>query len=615
MRRRALSRFVRVVAGFGAWLAICILGGWGLAERGWAREPAELVRHAVVVGANLGGGTLDPLRYAERDAESFAQVLTELGGFSPEHVTVLYQPDIDTLRRALAHHAALSSEVDQDLFVFYYSGHADGHGLRLDTESFWFDALKHDIRLVDSTARVGILDACRAGAITRLKGARVAPSLFAGTDQLAARGEVWMTATSADELAQESEVLRGGYFSHYLLSGLRGAAAGRDGLVEVQQLYAYTREKVVARSAEAGGVQRPTFDFNLVGERGIALTDVRRADAALTLTADRPGHVSIVRLADRVQLAEVDVPVDRDMRIALPPSRYAVRLRDADGLHESTVTLVRGVDVQARGWRSVVSEEAYFRGGQSSAARSFQDRMVAFQNASEGLIVGVPWDQNPVIAGSLSTVIPGGGQVYNRQPFRGMAYFLGTASLLGASSFVQPSTGASPPVRRGLIAAGIGLWGASVADAVYGVHRAESERPRIGPAVGLSMGFSAYGPRHLGLMAEYTPVENLTFGLDRTGAAWIGGRSWDVHIGSRMIGALEYERFRPGIFASFGARLGQAEIGRALELRGVFGAGALVRYYVVPRYFLEVDGRWERDGRTDGLVLGLGLGVPLGRAR
>ena len=50
------------------------------------------VRHALIVGANDGGGVLEPLRYAERDAETFADVLIELGGFDEEDVSGLYAP-------------------------------------------------------------------------------------------------------------------------------------------------------------------------------------------------------------------------------------------------------------------------------------------------------------------------------------------------------------------------------------------------------------------------------------------------------------------------------------------------------------------------------------------
>ena len=83
------------------------------------------VRHAVVVGANQGGGTLANLLYAERDAEKMADMLVELGGFDDGLVSVLYAPTADGLRTALAHHAAIAAEYPDDLFLFYYSGRSE----------------------------------------------------------------------------------------------------------------------------------------------------------------------------------------------------------------------------------------------------------------------------------------------------------------------------------------------------------------------------------------------------------------------------------------------------------------------------------------------------------
>ena len=182
---------------------------------------AGTVRHALVVGANDGGGVLEHLSYAEADAERMASVLVDLGDFDEQLVTVLYRPSQEELRTALAHHASVAEAYDDDLFLFYYSGHADGVGLRLGDERYFFETLKHDLRVIDADVRLGVLDACRSGTITRLKGAAVTESLF-GVEGTAAEGEAWITASAADELAQESESLRGGFFTHYLLSGMRG---------------------------------------------------------------------------------------------------------------------------------------------------------------------------------------------------------------------------------------------------------------------------------------------------------------------------------------------------------------------------------------------------------
>jgi len=576
---------------------------------------AAPVRHALVVGANDGGGTLDPLRYAERDAEQFARVLTELGGFPETRVTVLYQPDRGTLQAALAHHAALAQAAEDDLFVFYYSGHADAQGLRLRGDTYWFESLKHDIRAIDATARLGILDACRSGAITRLKGAKVAPSLFGGQERLAVTGEAWMTATSADELAQESEDLRGGFFTHYLVSGMRGAADTDDGIVDVNELYRYTYGKVVARSGQAGALQRPLFDVNLAGAQGLPLTDVRQAHAAVVLPGSEPGHVTIHRLSDMTQMAELDVLPYQDVQLALPAGRYLLRRREGERLYEARANLVDGQPVQVRDWSLLTPELARARG--ADGVEAFEARVGHYRARSEAFVQDLKLDESPPIAGLASLLVPGAGQIYNGQYWKAGGYFLGTASLVGgATLFSLESDGATGPDRQlGHAAAALGfaIWGASVADAIYNVRRNEDRRPRTGGAVGWSTGFTTGGRTYTGLMAEITPVEHLSIGLDRTGWSRAPDGSWDVHLGSRLMGALEGERFRPGVFMSYGLRLGTPDPDAGLALRGVIGAGGMLRYHVTPRYAVEMDMRWERDGNKNVAVGGIGMTVHLGR--
>lgn len=69
---------------------------------------AGVLRHALVVGANYGGTGLDPLRYAESDAQRVGELLAELGGFDPALVTVLYTPAPGELAEAFHRHATLA---------------------------------------------------------------------------------------------------------------------------------------------------------------------------------------------------------------------------------------------------------------------------------------------------------------------------------------------------------------------------------------------------------------------------------------------------------------------------------------------------------------------------
>jgi len=562
---------------------------------------AEPVRHALVVGADEGGGVLEKLQYAERDAEKMAEVLVELGSFDDELVTVLYAPTPEVLRAALAHHAAVAETYEDDLFLFYYSGHADASGLRLGDDRYFYEALKHDFRAVDSDVRVGVLDACRSGTITRLKGAAVTESLFG--QQVAAEGEAWLTASAADELAQESDQLRGGFFTHYLISGMRGAADHDDGVVELGELYDYTRDRVVASTgATAAGTQHPHFDYRLSGSGPVALTDVRNADALIVVPEGIDGQIAILKLPDRTQLAELAKRSDKQQAIAVPGGRYLVRRRSDDKLYEVGVSVNDGAKITVENWGAAQLEYA--------TARGDSERIGAFIAESEAYERKLNLGAHPVVAASASLVIPGAGQLYNGQVWKGLGYFAGVSALVSTSvlgAADQPLSGFWPMF-------GVTLWGASMADAAYNVHRREERRPRMGGQ--LSFGTSYGGqvvPQHIGLSGDVMLREGVSIGLDKVGYSPGPDGSFDLGGGPRLMLASEGEDWRPGVYVGLGIRHGRLPDDERRFTRTVFTAGANLRAYVVTRYFIEGDVRYERDGLGGAVVGGLGMGIHLGR--
>lgn len=327
----------------------------------------SVLRHALVVGANDGGPGLERLRYAADDAGRFVDVLTELGGFHAADVTVLDSPDRDQLEAALRHHADMARANPQDLFLFYYSGHADARGLRLGEEVVPFAELKQQVRELPAEVRIGVLDACRSGEITRIKGFHVTAP-FASEDSLAAEGEAWLTATAADEQAQESDSLRGSFFTHYLVSGMRGAADAQggeagDGQVSLDEAYDYAFDRTVARTGGTdGGTQHPGYDFRLQGQGDLALTDVRRANAQIILPEDMAGEVTVIRLPDGLPVAELAKAEGAEMAVALRPGRYRLRARGPGGTGEAIVGLSDGSTMRVREFREVADEPTVAKG-------------------------------------------------------------------------------------------------------------------------------------------------------------------------------------------------------------------------------------------------------------
>jgi len=131
---------------------------------------AQVERFAVVVGNNVGEPPDVPLRYAEVDAARMASVLQEVGGVRPENVVLLQGKDADTVRRALiAVNERVRSSGRSTVLLVYYSGHADSGALHLGPSRLELTELEQLVRGSAAAFRLLILDACRSGALTRVK--------------------------------------------------------------------------------------------------------------------------------------------------------------------------------------------------------------------------------------------------------------------------------------------------------------------------------------------------------------------------------------------------------------------------------------------------------------
>src|SRR6267154_5712888 len=214
---------------------------------------AEARRFALVVGETKGGAGTRPLRYAERDARRMHAILTRLGGVRPEDARLLTAATADEVRAAIADLSARAEQAkargDETVLLVYYSGHAKDGDLRLGDTRMSLLELRDSLRNAPADVRIGLLDSCQSGAITRAKGVRTAPSFDVQQAQAAStrpRGLVLIASSSADEESQESDDIGASFFTHYLARGLLGDAdASGDGKVTLAEAYTYAYARTV----------------------------------------------------------------------------------------------------------------------------------------------------------------------------------------------------------------------------------------------------------------------------------------------------------------------------------------------------------------------------------
>lgn len=290
-------------------------------------------RYTLVVGANFGGDDRPRLRYAVSDAERVARVLVELGGVEPANEIVLKDPKVRDFVEALGRlgrrldegRKAAASDGGRTEVLFYYSGHADEKGLLLGDDRVSYQSLRDRLDDVPADVRIAVLDACASGAFTRLKGGRARPPFL--VDASNTRGHAFLTSSAATEAAQESDRIGASYFTHYLVSGFRGAAdTSGDGLVTLNEAYQFAFTETLGRTVDTrGGAQHPSYDINLTGAGDVVMTDVRQTTATLVLEEDLEGRV-FIRTPRQQLVAELYKPKGRRIELGLEPGAYEVRV-------------------------------------------------------------------------------------------------------------------------------------------------------------------------------------------------------------------------------------------------------------------------------------------------
>jgi hypothetical protein len=287
-------------------------------------------RHVFAVSANNGGTDRPILRYAKTDAKSFVAVLSEMGGVQKNNAILLHEPSIKKLKQEFDQldRRILESKKNgarQELLV-YYSGHADDQGLHLGSEIYPWSDLRKRIDAMNASVKIAVIDACGSGAITRMKGGVAVPAFMvdASSDM---NGYAFITSSTQNEASQESDRLQGSFFTHSLVSGLRGAGdASGDGKVTLSEAYQFAFNETLQKTQTTlGGAQHPSRDMNLTGTGDVVITDIRNTTAGLILDEKMEGRLFIRDDQNRL-VAELQKISGRSLELGLPAGVYKVQM-------------------------------------------------------------------------------------------------------------------------------------------------------------------------------------------------------------------------------------------------------------------------------------------------
>lgn len=331
-------------------MVLCLAGmllAAALERSAHAKTPANqtvLRRYALVIGSNTGGGaTRERLKYAGQDATKVADVLRQLGGVDPTDLALLSEPDVAALDRSID---ALSTRIREQRkqgqrveLVVYYSGHADETGILLGGGRYDYGKLRQRIRAMPADVHIAIVDSCASGSFTRIKGGTKRPPFLQDTSNQVA-GFAFLSSSSADEDAQESDRIGASFFTYFFVAALRGAAdRNRDGKITLTEAYQFSYEHTLGRTQNTThGPQHPAYDMHLSGTGDVVITDLRTTDTALVLPPALKGRVTVVDKTGRVAV-ELAKEAGEPLSLALPTETYTIRVENKDGEFIATITL------------------------------------------------------------------------------------------------------------------------------------------------------------------------------------------------------------------------------------------------------------------------------------
>jgi len=308
-------------------------------------QDTDEVRFALVVGNNVGDAPERSLQYAEEEVSRLATVLQAQGGFT--HVQLVQGRDRATLEGELRNMRtrieAAAAQGRRTMFMFYYSGHGTKDGLELGDTMLPMRDLRQYMESLPADVRLAFVDACQSGALTGVKGGRRAPAYeIKLADPGAVNGLAIMTSSTANELSQESDELRGSFFSHNIMAGLRGLAdSSGDGQISLSELYDYTFKRTLAfTAASLVGSQHPTRDIRLTGAGDVILARTRPGDARLVFPKERSATYSVINNGQVT--AEVNTSPRDSFYLSVPAGQYRVVRRTLDGVSEHTYALNSG---------------------------------------------------------------------------------------------------------------------------------------------------------------------------------------------------------------------------------------------------------------------------------
>ena len=331
------------------------------------------------------------------------------------------------------------------------------------------------------------------------------------------RGHVFLTSSAETEAAQESDRIRASYFTHYLISGFRGAAdLSGDGRITLNEAYHFASNETLRRTVDTkGGAQHPSYDINLSGTGDVVMTDVRQTGATLVLGEELDGRF-FIRNAAHELVVELYKPRGRKVELGVEPGAYEVRIEQTKGSLLAKTQIAEGgrVLLEPRQFGMTAVEATRPRGGAEGARHALAGRHRL------DMQIGT-WLTSSGSSTSSGTVSVDGAVSLNYTHYASEDLSI-TAGVQAGGHVNGASTGPSGAFAgtSSLLAVPIGVRWNPLGSRTRGAVR-PFLAAKFGPAIGVTSGaFSGNGSTFVGAHTQTTLFTHLGLGVDFYPARW-----------------------------------------------------------------------------------------------
>ncbi len=363
-------------------------------------------RFALVIGVGAyDDARIVDLPACERDATELAAVLRDpaVGLFPADAVTVLTDQAVTRTSVVEALDGLARRAGPDDLVIVFFSGHGatDEKGraywimrdTRIDQlRSTALAELEISELLAEIRTRrlVTIIDACYSAATAEVRATKSVPDLAAIHPAFRGEGRVGLTGSKGNQLSivitdRNDPGFGHSAFTYHVIEGLRGHADARgngDGIIELDELWSFVKDRTVETARRQGGHQEPQLKGQM-GSRFLLAIDAERLRALAEVRdhADR-------RIADSLEALKRLFVEDQLSAAAFEEARLLLR-RD----HAS-------LDERERARRDAFVALAHGRMERSQFERSLADAPPALP----AVATAPDW---PAIAGSFAARVDG----------------------------------------------------------------------------------------------------------------------------------------------------------------------------------------------------------------